>query len=133
MALNPTHLLWLDMEMTGLSPDTDRIIELAIVVTDADLNTVAEGPVIGVADLPAQFRPASGPASGATGCPSLPERAPGDSAALLAGRTWEELERAYALELLEDAHWNVSRAAKRAGLNRSTFDSRLKKLGIAKS
>ncbi len=46
MALNPTHLLWLDMEMTGLLPDTDRIIELAIVVTDADLNTVAEGPVL---------------------------------------------------------------------------------------
>lgn len=46
MALNPTHLLWLDMEMTGLSPDTDRIIEVAIVVTDADLNTVAEGPVL---------------------------------------------------------------------------------------
>jgi oligoribonuclease len=46
MALNPTHLLWLDMEMTGLSPDADRIIELAIVVTDADLNTVAEGPVL---------------------------------------------------------------------------------------
>ncbi len=46
MALNPTNLLWLDMEMTGLSPDTDRIIEIAIVVTDADLNTVAEGPVL---------------------------------------------------------------------------------------
>jgi len=46
MALNPTHLLWLDMEMTGLSPETDRIIELAIVVTDAELNTVAEGPVL---------------------------------------------------------------------------------------
>jgi oligoribonuclease len=46
MALNPTHLLWIDMEMTGLSPDTDRIIELAVVVTDADLNTVAEGPVL---------------------------------------------------------------------------------------
>ena len=46
MSLNPTHLLWLDMEMTGLSPDTDRIIELAIVVTDAELNTVAEGPVL---------------------------------------------------------------------------------------
>ena len=46
MALNPTNLLWLDMEMTGLSPDTDCIIELAIVVTDADLNTVAEGPVL---------------------------------------------------------------------------------------
>lgn len=46
MAINPTHLLWLDMEMTGLSPETDRIIEIAIVVTDADLNTVAEGPVL---------------------------------------------------------------------------------------
>lgn len=48
MALNPTHLLWLDMEMTGLSPENDRIIEIAIVVTDADLNTVAEGPVLAV-------------------------------------------------------------------------------------
>ena len=46
MAVNPTNLLWLDMEMTGLSPDTDRIIEVAIVVTDADLNTLAEGPVL---------------------------------------------------------------------------------------
>jgi oligoribonuclease len=46
MAPNSTHLLWLDMEMTGLSPDSDCIIELAIVVTDADLNTVAEGPVL---------------------------------------------------------------------------------------
>lgn len=46
MAPNSTHLLWLDMEMTGLSPESDRIIELAIVVTDADLNTVAEGPVL---------------------------------------------------------------------------------------
>ncbi|MFP5239201.1 MAG: sigma-54 interaction domain-containing protein, partial [Acidobacteriota bacterium] len=93
------------------------------------LLTVAEGPVIALADLPAQFRPAGG----APGAPSGFEPAPGESAAPLAGRTWEELERAYALELLEDTHWNVSRAAKRAGLNRSTFDSRLKKLGIAKS
>ncbi len=46
MALNPTHLIWLDMEMTGLSPEQDCIIELAVVVTDADLNTVAEGPVL---------------------------------------------------------------------------------------
>jgi oligoribonuclease len=46
MALNPTHLLWLDMEMTGLSPEMDRIIEIAVVVTDADLNTIAEGPVL---------------------------------------------------------------------------------------
>lgn len=46
MTPDPMHLLWLDMEMTGLSPDDDRIIELAIVVTDADLNVLAEGPVL---------------------------------------------------------------------------------------
>ncbi len=46
MAQNPIHLVWLDMEMTGLSPETDRIIEIAMVVTDAELNTVAEGPVL---------------------------------------------------------------------------------------
>lgn len=46
MALNPTHLLWLDMEMTGLVPETDRIIELAVVVTDAQLGVVAESPVL---------------------------------------------------------------------------------------
>jgi oligoribonuclease len=46
MAQDSTRLIWLDMEMTGLSPDTDRIIEVAVVVTDAHLNTVAESPVL---------------------------------------------------------------------------------------
>ncbi len=45
---NPTHLIWLDMEMTGLEPDSDRIIELAIVITDGELNTIAEAPVLAV-------------------------------------------------------------------------------------
>lgn len=40
------NLIWLDMEMTGLSPDTDRIIEVALVVTDSELNLLAEGPVL---------------------------------------------------------------------------------------
>lgn len=44
MAQDPNHLLWLDMEMTGLDPDNDRIIELAIVVTDSQLNIVEESP-----------------------------------------------------------------------------------------
>jgi oligoribonuclease len=39
------HLIWIDMEMTGLVPERDRIIEVAIVVTDANLVTVAEAPV----------------------------------------------------------------------------------------
>lgn len=46
MAQNQNHLVWIDMEMTGLVPETDRIIEVALVVTDSDLNTVAEAPVL---------------------------------------------------------------------------------------
>lgn len=48
MAQDQNHLIWLDMEMTGLEPDRDRIIEIAIVITDGNLNTVAEAPVIAV-------------------------------------------------------------------------------------
>jgi oligoribonuclease len=43
---NEMNLVWVDMEMTGLEPDTDRIIEVAIVVTDMHLNVLATGPVI---------------------------------------------------------------------------------------
>lgn len=46
MAPNALNLLWIDMEMSGLSPDDDRILEVAIVVTDAGLNVVAESPVL---------------------------------------------------------------------------------------
>lgn len=38
------NLIWIDLEMTGLNPDHDRIIEIATLVTDADLNIIAEGP-----------------------------------------------------------------------------------------
>ena len=46
MAQDPNNLIWIDMEMSGLNPDTDKIIEIAIVVTDSNLNTVAEAPVL---------------------------------------------------------------------------------------
>lgn len=46
MATDPNNLIWLDMEMTGLNPDNDRIIEVAIVITDAQLQTVAESPAL---------------------------------------------------------------------------------------
>ena len=46
MAQNALNLLWIDMEMSGLSPENDRVLEVAIVVTDAELNTVAEAPVL---------------------------------------------------------------------------------------
>src|SRR5450759_2085045 len=46
MAADPNNLLWVDMEMSGLNPDTDRVLEVAIVVTDTHLNTIAEAPVL---------------------------------------------------------------------------------------
>ncbi|HEY8101684.1 MAG TPA: oligoribonuclease [Burkholderiaceae bacterium] len=45
---NEFNLVWVDMEMTGLDPDTDRIIEVAVVVTDSNLNILAEGPVFAI-------------------------------------------------------------------------------------
>ncbi len=46
LANTQDNLIWLDMEMSGLLPDSDRILELAAVVTDADLNVLAESPVL---------------------------------------------------------------------------------------
>lgn len=48
MAQDPTHLIWIDLEMTGLDPDQDLIIEIATVVTDKYLNMLAEGPVLAI-------------------------------------------------------------------------------------
>ena len=48
MAQDSQHLIWIDLEMTGLNPDSDLIIEIATVVTDKDLNILARGPVLAV-------------------------------------------------------------------------------------
>ncbi len=44
--VDDNNLVWIDMEMSGLAPDSDRILEIAVVVTDAQLATLAEGPVL---------------------------------------------------------------------------------------
>ena len=48
MPQHPENLVWIDLEMTGLDPDSDRILEIATIVTDAQLNVLAEGPVLAV-------------------------------------------------------------------------------------
>lgn len=88
------------------------------------------GTVIEAGDLPPPRE--TGPAlqrSGNGGGDAPSETA---TAMELTGYSWEELERTYALALLEKFKWNVTKAARAAGVNRSTFDSRLRKLGISK-
>ena len=45
MAQDPANLIWIDMEMSGLNPDSDSILEIAIIVTDSQLKVIAEAPV----------------------------------------------------------------------------------------
>ncbi len=49
MRQNRSHLVWIDLEMTGLDPKKDKIIEIATIITDKDLNLVAEGPNLAIA------------------------------------------------------------------------------------
>ena len=48
LPLSENNLIWIDLEMTGLDPDNDRIIEVAVVVTDANLSVRVEGPVFAI-------------------------------------------------------------------------------------
>lgn len=48
MALDPNALVWIDLEMTGLNPFSDFIIEIATIITDSELNVIGQGPVLAV-------------------------------------------------------------------------------------
>ncbi len=97
------------------------------------LLTTLDGETIDESDLPPAILDIAqeGPASPKAVIHLEPRGRPGPSPTLY-DQTWEELERSYVLALLERCKWNITQAAARAGVNRSTFDSRMKKLGIRK-
>lgn len=48
MSFSENNLIWVDLEMTGLNPDKDRILEIAVIVTDSELTILAEGPMLAI-------------------------------------------------------------------------------------
>ncbi|MGD9125516.1 MAG: sigma-54-dependent Fis family transcriptional regulator [Desulfarculaceae bacterium] len=101
--------------------------------------TTTPGDVIEETDLPSQYttappgpaatRPA--PVASQAASQTAPPTRPGPPD--LTAYTWEDMERTYVLSLLERYKWNVTRAASEADLKRTTFTSRMKKLGISKN
>ncbi|QUJ67689.1 oligoribonuclease [Photobacterium sp. GJ3] len=55
MTISDQNLIWIDLEMTGLDPETHKIIEIATIVTDAQLNILAEGPVLAIHQPPEEL------------------------------------------------------------------------------
>ncbi len=100
------------------------------------LLTVIRGDTIRLSDLPPLFDRA--PPEVPAGRPDRPPLRPSGQtdqrdAAALSGYSWEEMERDYILSLLEGVKWNIAAAARQAGIKRSTFTARMKRLGISKS
>ena len=98
------------------------------------LLAVVKGDRIKVRDLPEHLTQevpgsTSGPEPGAPQTQAPPGPAPGPG---YDGLTWGRMERAYVERLLTQTRWNITRAAEKAGLNRSTFVSRMRRLGLSK-
>jgi len=110
----------LEYEWPGNVRELENFVRHIIVITPGELVTRS--------DLSNHFIPIN-PDAQRKG-PAEENKAPQDS--FFDGRSWEQLERDYVLHLLAKNKWHITRAAKEAGLNRSTFDSRMKKLNIRK-
>lgn len=103
--------------------------------------TTFDSDIVGVGELPVHFKQKEIEKSDADETLSLHEEPTfsAESPSLKAagapftGYSWKELEKDYVIYLLEKNRWNITRAASEAGINRSTFDSRMKRLGISKT
>ncbi len=111
----------LEYEWPGNVRELENFIRHIIVITPGELITRG--------DLSNHFISITPNAHGKGGAAEESRTPPGS---FFDGRSWKELEREYVLHLLEKNKWHVTRAAKEAGVNRSTFDSRMKKLDIRK-
>jgi transcriptional regulator with GAF, ATPase, and Fis domain len=120
-----------DYPWKGNIRELENFVRRIIVVTAGDLITRADLSL----HLPGEGEPESEDMPAAAHIEHQGESTGKPAQSLesaFAGHSWEELEKAYVEYLLERNKWHITRAAKEAGVNRSTFDSRMKKLGIRK-
>jgi len=121
-----------DYAWEGNIRELENFVKFMISTVDKD--------VIGINELPISMLQKDSYPNGITGTvpedeikPMSPEPSPGAGDPFaFDGMTWHELEKTYVTHLLNKNKWNITRAAREADVNRSTFDSRLKKLGIRK-
>jgi DNA-binding NtrC family response regulator len=123
--------LLIDYAWDGNIRELENIARYLLVVVDSDIIEPQDLPFF--YDLGRDLAPVSAPATGEPQAPAFPTApAPGRDLAF-GERTWEQVEKAYVRYLLEQYDGNVTRAAKAAAINRSTFASRMRKLGITKA
>jgi DNA-binding NtrC family response regulator len=111
--------------------ELENLVRYLLVVTD--------GEYIEPQDLPGNFNPSDEahaiplkPTTLANSSTNALENTNAEEASLFGDKSWEQVERSYALFLLKKNNWNISWASRDAGVNRSTFASRMKRLGIKK-
>lgn len=106
--------------------ELENFVKHIIIVSTGEKISARDLPLHFIAEQPNEPRSAPPPA----GPEKTEQKQPLPEGAQLADLTWDELERTYVLALLEKHKWHITRAAKQAGLTRSTFNSRMHRLGI---
>ncbi len=116
----------LEYEWPGNVRELENFVKYIIVITPGEIVVREDLSNHFIRTVPCRLEQKPPPDEGANGANSA------GNGSFFDGCSWEELERRYVLHLLEKNKWNITRAAKEAGVNRSTFDSRMKKLNIRK-